>query len=45
MALNKKVIYKLLYNIYAVNIKSPIATREYKIDLSRRRVTALDNNT
>jgi hypothetical protein len=30
--------------INAVNINSTIATREYKIDLSRLKVMALDNN-
>ena len=44
MPLAKNVIYKLLYIINAVKIKITIVTREYKMDLSRLSVMALDNN-
>ena len=44
MPLAKNVIYKLLYIINAVKIKITIVTREYKMDLSRLNVMALDNN-
>ena len=43
MPLNN-VIYKLLYKINAVNIRVTIVAREYKMDLSRLSVMALDNN-
>jgi len=44
MPLAKNVIYKLLYIIKAVKIRVTIVTREYKMDLSRLSVMALDNN-
>jgi hypothetical protein len=44
MPLNKNVIYKLLYKINAVDIRVTIVTREYKMDLSRLSLMALDNN-